>query len=94
MLDPKSKENLSAHIAFLSGTETAGQRGIAIDLPLETAGYSGRAVGLRPHSDGHIGVILGSKDDTASPIDSREVDSGFPHRAQRRIPRAFLVSLV
>ena len=94
MLDPKSKKNLSAHIAFVSGIETAGQREIAVDLPLKTARYSGRAVGLRPHRDGHIDVILGPKDDTASPIDSREVDSGFPRRAQRRIPRAFVVSLV
>jgi hypothetical protein len=94
MLDPESQKNLSAHIPFVGGIETAGQREIAVDLPLETAGYSGRAVGLRPHRDGHIGVILGSKDDTASPIDSREVDSGFPRRAQRRIPRAFVVSLV
>ena len=45
MLDPKSKKNLSAHIAFVSGIETAGQREIAVDLPLKTARYSGRAVG-------------------------------------------------
>jgi len=46
-----------------------------------------------PHSDGHVDAIPGPTDETSSPIDSHEIDTGFLRRAQRYIPRAVVVSI-